>query len=407
MLVPMLGLVQVGMQARADRYSYLPLIGLTIAVAWSAAEAVQGRRVARIAVTGAAVLSLASLGAATAAQVRHWRDAVSLHERAVAVTPSSTICLQRLALALRRAGRGDEAVPVLERAIALSPNHAQPYLALADLRARAGELEEAVTLYETGLALEPNDALGQANLGLALVRLERLEQARPHLERGLALHDAAGGGLRPKELAAPHVALADSLSEAGDLDAAIAHYQRARKLDAEQRRAGGHLAIALAQAGRFQEALPLLRDQVKNQPYSPKYRAALAMCYANSGFTEEALREYRSAIQLRPRWRHATNDLAWILATHPDPQVRDAEEAVRLIASVLLEPETQPALLDTLAAAYAAVGRFDEAVQAADRALSRAGNQPDLAAEIRQRRSLYAAGQPYLAPPTPRDGGPG
>jgi hypothetical protein len=80
---------------------------------------------------------------------------------------------------------------------------------------------------------------------------------------------------------------------------------------------------------------------------------------------------------------------------------------VRLVASVLLEPETQPALLDTLAAAYAAAGRFDEAVQTADRALSRAGDQPALAAEIRQRRSLYATGRPYLAPLTPRDGGPG
>ena len=136
MLVPMLGLVQVGMQARADRYTYLPLIGLAIAVAWTAAELVRGRRAARIVTGAAAVLVLAALGTATAVQVRHWRDAVSLHQRVVAVTPASSISYQRLALALRRAGRGEEAIPSLERAIELGPGYGQPYLALADLRAR-------------------------------------------------------------------------------------------------------------------------------------------------------------------------------------------------------------------------------------------------------------------------------
>lgn len=408
MLVPMLGLVQVGMQARADRYTYLPLIGLTIAVAWSAAEAVRGRRGARIAVCSAAILVLGSLGAATAAQLRHWRDPVSLHQRAVSVTAPSSISYERLALALRRSGRGEEAIPALERAIALSPGTGQPHLALADLRARQGELEEAVALYQTGLALEPDDPLGQANLGLALVRLLRLEEARPHLERALALNEAAGAdGLRPEELAAPHVALADALGDAGELDAAIAHYRRAQALDPEQRRAGGHLAVTLAQARRYQEALPILRDLVDEMPFSAKYRAALAMSYANTGATREALREYRAAIQLRPRWRHVTNDLAWILTTHPDPSVRNPEEAVRLLESVLIDPETQPSLLDTLAAAYAATGRFEEAVATADRAVSLANRQPDLAADIRRRRSLYAAGQPYLEPAVAPSGGPG
>ena len=408
MLVPMLGVVQVGMQARADRYTYLPLIGLTIAVAWTAAEGVRGRRGARVAVCTAAVLALGSLGAATAAQLRHWRDPVSLHRRVVSVTAPSSVGYQRLALALRRSGRGDEAIPALERAIELGPGYGQPHLALADLRARQGELEDAVALYEIGLALEPDDALGRANLGLALVRLLRLEEARPHLERALALNEALeGDGFRPEELAAPHVALADALSEAGELDAAIAHYRRAQELDPAQRRAGGHLSIALAQAGRYREALPILRESVEEKPYSPKYRAALAMSYSNTGATREALREYRAALQLRPRWRHATNDLAWILATHPDPEVRDPEEAVRLLESVLMEPETQPFLLDTLAAAYAAVGRFEEAVATADRAISLADRRPGLAAEIRRRRSLYATGQAYLEPAAAASGGSG
>jgi tetratricopeptide (TPR) repeat protein len=403
MLVPMLGLVQVGMQARADRYTYLPLIGLTIAVAWSAAEAVKGRRPARVAVSAGAVVVLAALGVATSQQVRHWRDAVTLHQRVVAVTAPSTISYQRLALALRRSGRGDEAVPVLERAIELGPNHGRPYLALADLRARAGVLEEAVELYRQGLAREPDDALGQANLGLALVRLKRLEEARPHLERALALHDAAGGGLRPKELAAPHVALADALAGAGDLDAAIAHYERARALDSEQSRAAGHLGFVLAQTGRYSEALPVLQEAVASEPGSARYRAALASSLANTGRAEEALAEFRIALRLRPRWRPAANDLAWILATHPDPRVRDPQEALRLIESVLLDPETQPALLDTLAAALAATGRFEEALATADRALSLADRQPGLAAEIRRRRALYATGRPYLDEPAPTD----
>ena len=101
----------------------------------------------------------------------------------------------------------------------------------------------------------------------------------------------------------------------------------------------------------------------------------------------------------------ATNNLAWILATSPNPVLRDPEQAVRLLEAVRREEETLPELLDTLAAAYAAAGRFEDAVRSADQALALAHHQRELAAAIRERQTLYRSGRPYVEPPRYEAGG--
>jgi len=399
-LVPVIGLVQVGMQARADRYMYLPLIGLSIVLAWGSADLLGRRRAGRALLAGAGAAALVALGVTTSAQVTHWRDAVALHRHAVAVTRDSALEHHRLGNALRMAGRFEEALPHYERTIELEPRRSAPYFGLGDLYLRLGRLEEAVASYRRGLELDPMHARGHANLGLALLRLQRYAEAQPHLERSLELSDRAlpGVGPTPTELATPHVALADTLAQLGDLDGAIEHYERALAIDGSRLRAGGNLGLALARAGRFEEARPLLEQALAANRYSAKLQAGMAMTFAGLGRQKDAIRHYRNALKLEPGWRYAANDLAWILATSPDPALRDPEQAVRLLEAVRLEEETLPELLDTLAAAYAAAGRFDEAVRSADQALALA-KRPELAAAIRERRSLYRSERPYVEPP--------
>jgi len=400
MLVPVLGLVQVGNQARADRYTYLPLIGLAVAVTWGASAIVGRSRSGRAGLAMAGGIALVALAATSHAQLAHWRDSVALHARAVEVAPGSAASQQRLGEALLRTGNVEAATHRIERAVALSPRRGWAYLTLADLRARAGRLDLAIPLYERGLRIETDDARGHANLGLALSRLERHDEARAPLERALELHREAPqrSELSGAKLAAPHAALADVLARSGELAAAIEHYRHALALDATRERARGNLGLALSRAGRFAEARPLLEEALAFDRLNAELQAGMGRTFSGLGRPGDAARHFRNALKLRPGWRHASNDLAWLLATTWKAEVRNPEEAVRLIATALLDEEYQPAMLDTLAAALAADGRFDEAVSAADRALERTRHDPELAEEIRARRTRYARGEAYVEP---------
>lgn len=401
-LVPVIGLIQVGSQAHADRYTYLPLVGLAVAVAWWVADFARERRAPAglVAVAGCTVLLVLGVGAR--GQLAYWRDASALHARAAAVTEANAIALHRLADSLVQAGQTQQAEAAFRRAIRAGPRRALPYIGLGDLLAKEGRLEEARENYEIGLELEPRHARGQANLGMLLVRMERFDAARPHLERAFALLEASRkAGEHPVELAAPHIALADVLCHQGDLDGAIAHYQRALAIDGERTRPVLNLGIALARAGRYGDARPLLLHALRTRSGSPELQATLGLTFAGLNQPRAAVHHYRNALLLKPGWRPAVNDLAWILATTPDPELRDPDQAVRLLESVRLDPEPLAALLDTLAAAYAASGRFAEAVETADQALLQARHDPVLSAAIRARRELYRAGQPYRAEAAP------
>jgi tetratricopeptide (TPR) repeat protein len=405
-LVPVIGLVQVGGQARADRYTYLPLVGLAIAVAFAAADLGRRARPLRAAVAALGALALVGLGLAARAQVAHWRDAVALHARAVSVVGDHPVALFRLGNALRAAGRDAEAIAVYERLLEIAPRQREAHTDLGNLYARTGRLDDAVAAYRRELALDPQSFLAHANLGLALARQERDAEARPHLERAIAMYQegAVPQWLTSSEqVSAAYVALGDIRSRAGDLDAAIADYRRALELDDTRGRVSGNLGMALARAGRFEEAQPLLENALAVHRRSPELQAAMAITFAGLGRPADAVRHYQNALVLRPGWRHAANDLAWILATTADPALRDPEQAIRVAESVLAEPETRPQILDTLAAAYAAAGRYDDAARTAARALERVRRDPELAAAIEARRALYLSRRPYVeAAPRPR-----
>jgi tetratricopeptide (TPR) repeat protein len=413
-LVPVIGLVQVGSQSRADRYMYLPLVGLAIAVAFGAADLARRRPRLRAALAVAGVLALAGLGAAARAQVAHWRDAVALHSHAVAVTRDNTLEWFRLARVLRAAGREAEAIAAFEKLIAIAPGLREAHGELGNLYAGTGRLDEAVAAYRRELALDPQSFLAHANLGLALARQERDAEATPHLERAIELYREGAVPewvMSSEQVSSAYVALGDIRARAGDLDAAIEDYRRALELDDTRGRVSGNLGLALARAGRFEEAQPLIENALAVHRRSPELQAAMAIVFAGLGRPADAIRHYQNALVLRPGWRHAANDLAWILATTPDPALRDPEQAVRVAESVLTEPETRPQILDTLAAAYAAVGRYEDAARTAARAIERARRDPELAAAIEARRALYLAGRPYVdaaaRPPQPLAEAPG
>jgi tetratricopeptide (TPR) repeat protein len=236
-LVPVSGLVQVGLQARADRYTYIPLIGVAIAVAWGAADIARGRRAA---LAGCGLAAVAALAAVASAQVSHWRDSRALFEHALAVTEGNHVVHALLARELLAQGRVDAAERHAREAVRLGPQIVTNQLALIEVLRRQGAESELVERYRAVLELEPElpgVELIHHELGFALLRAERYAEARPHLERTLAGNP---------DLPHVHVGLALVAEAAGRPDDAVREYREALARVPNLRFAANNLARILA-----------------------------------------------------------------------------------------------------------------------------------------------------------------
>ncbi len=186
-LLPAIGLVQVGEQAMADRYTYLPLVGVFIAAAWGIAEiAGRGRRAAQ-AVSAGTLVVIGLLCAVAARQVGTWRDGVTLFSQAVASTEGNYIAHNNLGTELLRRGRVAETIPHFEETIRLAPRSPNGYQNLGRALAELGRRDEALDAYRTSLSLQPRDPNALDLLGVALARAGRAGEAVPLLEAALTL----------------------------------------------------------------------------------------------------------------------------------------------------------------------------------------------------------------------------
>jgi tetratricopeptide (TPR) repeat protein len=325
-LVPVIGLVQVGLQARADRYVYLPMIGIAIMLAWGlpdlVARVVRDERTRQITLGAAALAALASWAVTARVQVHHWRDTIALFEQATTVTSNNSYAHNLLADALLADDRAEDADLHYAEALRIRPGWAAATLGRSDVKLARGEVNAAIAGFREVLRERPESSRAIGTLGLALMRTGQRDEAQRSLERALAL----------------------------DPGAAIFHVG---------------LGNVASQRGRIREALAHFRD----------------------------------ALRLQPSLRPAANNLAWILATAEDVRLRDPQTAIRIARDASLLPGSpDPELLDTLAAAYAAAGRYEEAALVADRAaaIAEARGQSAVGATIRRHAALFRSGRPYV-----------
>lgn len=195
-LVPVTGLVQVGMQAHADRYTYLPHIGLFVGLVWGTAALCARAPRLRLLLALALLPALAALSLRTATQVTLWRDEVTLYGHAVAVTRGNWLMHYRLALALERGGRAAEAAAQYEETLRLEPRHVEARMALAQLRQQLGRYEEALVHFRQAAIYAPGNAYARKGLGALLEQRGDLAGAIVHygaaarLEPGNAFYRA-------------------------------------------------------------------------------------------------------------------------------------------------------------------------------------------------------------------------
>ncbi len=222
-LVPVIGLVQIGEQAMADRYTYLPLIGIFMIIAWGVPELLKGWRYHVPVLSVSVVLVIFVLSGMTWRQLSYWENDYKLLLHTVNVTPKTNyFAYQKLAEALDQRGRKEEAAQLYEAVVQINPRLVQAHNNLGVKRAREGKYEEAIEHFKKALPANPNPEEVQTNLGNAYGALGKLEEAVKHYNEALRI--------KP-DFAEAHNNLGVLLAKQGKLNEAYGHYQEALRIN--------------------------------------------------------------------------------------------------------------------------------------------------------------------------------
>ena len=364
MLVPVIGLVQVGPQARADRYTYLPQIGLYIMVAWGAVDLCSSWRYRRILLGSSAAVIVGSLLVVAHFQTGHWKDTVSLMSHAIACTSNNPVAQGILGNAFVNEGKFPEAIQYLDQSLRGNATSPEAHNNLGLALAHEGKLPEAIQHYERALKLKPNYADAYNNLGSAAAEQGKLPEAIEYYGRALQL--------KPEYAQAyNNLGLARGLE--GNFPEAVQQYERAIQIKPDYPEAQNNLGVALARQGNLPKAIQHYERALQLKPDYPEAHNNLGLALAREGNLPEAIQHYERALQLKPDYVEVLNNLAYMLATSQDPSVRSGARAIALSqrANELTGAEN-PVILGTLAAAYAEAARYSEAVETVTRAIERA-----------------------------------
>jgi protein O-mannosyl-transferase len=305
MLVPVIGLVQVGAQAMADRYMYLPLVGLSAAIVWLASDAVETVKGARIAVAVTAFAVLIALGAAAHKQAGYWQSSQTLFKHTLAVTEGNYLMHNNLGAVLEREGRHDEAKAHYLQALKYLPDYADAHKNLAIILEAEGKRDEAMAHYEAAIASRPDYAQAHNNLGTILADLGRHDEAIMHYRQALVS--------RP-DYANAHANLGHELLVLGQTDEAYTHLVRAVALKPQLITAQADLGILLADRGRYEEARQHLEAYLAASPGQPEIESKLGFVLTRLGRVDDAITLCQDAVRRNPGSAEARGNLSAALA---------------------------------------------------------------------------------------------
>ena len=263
-LVPVIGIIQVGSQAMADRYTYIPQIGLIMALIGTSSNGVR-KRLLRDELLGCwrnispflGTIMLLTFGTCTAVQLNYWKDPVTLFSRAAAVTRGNFIAHVNLGIALADRGENAAAIPHFEAALRLKPFDPDTHRALADALSKEGRLDDAIEHYRAFLSVRPGDARVRC-------------------------------------------VVADLLAETRRLDEAIQEYEEVLRIQPDFAEAHTNYGVALVAKGRIPEGISQYREALRLKPDLPDVRYNLGIAYAKLRKFHDAARELRLAVQQKP-----------------------------------------------------------------------------------------------------------
>jgi tetratricopeptide (TPR) repeat protein len=305
MLVPVIGFVQVGLTSRADRFTYLPQIGLAIALAWGAADLCRSWSYRRWWCGIASALVLAILMGCGWRQTSFWRDSESLWTHALDCSSQNSVAHYNFAIVLTGRGQVEEAIAHYRKALALKPDYAEAHNNLALTLAERGEVDLALAHYGKALESKPDYAPAHYNLAVVLTSRRQLDLAIAHYRKAV--------DIRP-DYAQAHNNLALLLAARGEMDLAIAHYQKALEVKPDYAEAHNNFGNVLAAQGQLDLAITHYQKALDVKPDYAEAHYNLGNALAGQGQTDLAIARYQKALDIQPNYAQAHNNLAVTLA---------------------------------------------------------------------------------------------
>ena len=290
-LVPVIGIVQVGLQAMADRYMYIPIIGLSVMIGWGVPDFLKelNKRVLAFAVAVVAV----SMAASTFVQAGYWRSSHTLYERAIEVTDHNWVAHTNLGVVLAKEGRVNDAMAQYRQALQIKPDYVEARRLLAFHLANGGKVDEAITHFREALKISPKDPEAHNNLGSLLARQGKIHEALSEYREALQSNP---------NYADARFNLGFFLSQQGQTSEAIEQYKEAVRIKPDYADARLNLGNLLIAQGKTDEAIVQYTELTRNNPDYEKGHFALGIQLAGQGKFREAIAQYKEALRINPNY---------------------------------------------------------------------------------------------------------
>jgi tetratricopeptide (TPR) repeat protein len=315
--------------------------------------------------------------------------AIPCFKRALEIKPDSHEACVNLGSAFRQTGRTDEAIKTFLAGLESVPSSHYLHYDLGNVLLETGRAGEAAAQFRKALEIKPDFAEAHNNLGNALKQSGQTDEAMVHFRKALEIDPLFAGAW---------FNLGTALLQSGQADEAIVSFQRSVEIDPNSADACNNLGLALLQKGRVAEAIGEFQRTLQIQPNHAEAYTGLGIAFLRQGRPGEAVVHFQKALEIQPDNARVQQRLAWVLATTPDVTLRNGARAVELAEHAnQLSGGNDPAMLGTLAAAYAEAGRFPDAVATARRAQQLAAdrNNPGLVDALQTQIGFYRVDTPF------------
>jgi protein O-mannosyl-transferase len=363
MLVPVIGLVQVGSQALADRYTYIPSIGIFIMIVWAGAEFISSCRYKKTILAVSIPIIISILLLLSRQQTGYWKNSTTLFKHALEVTEQNYLAHNNLGLALKQKGRTLEAIKHYQKSLLIQPGYVLAHNNLGVALLETGKTREAVNHFSLAIKLMPDFIESHINLASSLLDMGEPEKAAEQCRKAIKLNP------NKNEL---FIVFGDSLSALGEIDEAAIQYKKALKLNSDSAKAHNHFGAFLIKNNKIDKALFHFKAAAKINPDDENFKANLKTTIQAKNRLESAIEKKVKQLQKKPIDPASHTELG-----HLYKKIGDIDAGLTHHKKALaIDPDFIPAL-NALAFDHAAKKEYDSSVLLLKKILTIDSNKPD------------------------------